>query len=493
MQKVVDVARESGVNVGKVATMVTSNISELNKYNFQGGVEGLAKMAAQATNLRIDMKDINTFASTVFKPEGAIEMAAALQRLGVAQSDLLDPLRLMDLSANDPTELQNQIVQMTSQFTKMNDAGKFEIMPGAKRQMMEIASAMNIPYDTLTKMALGSADLNEKMKQIKFPKDAVSDEDKQMIANLSELKDGKAVVTFNKSTGEQVTKEVSELSGTEISILKQGEVQLSMEQLAKKQLSTIDDLNFQVKSIADRGKYAIAGAKTSDELLSLERKIIEKVSDSVPKSASIPSLQYNYDRLMGGLVTSVSELTKGEFGKSFKSAAGSVSLLSKGFTTFVNEAIPNVKTGMDDLTKEFHNSAEKFKKWGESGNFVDKNKLSVKPVSDFIKMPNETVIKPLDADMIFGGTIGKMINPPSNQSTGMSSIKHEGDVNVNLSIKIDAPQGIDMNQLQLAMNSPEISQKITSALQDSLSNGGQFGNPNQVKRNNDVRNRLVTV
>jgi len=493
MQKVVDVARESGANVGKVATMVTSNISELNKYNFQGGVEGLAKMAAQATNLRIDMKDINTFASTVFKPEGAIEMAAALQRLGVAQSDLLDPLRLMDLSANDPTELQNQIVQMTSQFTKMNDAGKFEIMPGAKRQMMEIASAMNIPYDTLTKMALGSADLNEKMKQIKFPKDAVSDEDKQMIANLSELKDGKAVVTFNKSTGEQVTKEVSELSGTEISILKQGEVQLSMEQLAKKQLSTIDDLNFQVKSIADRGKYAIAGAKTSDELLSLERKIIEKVSDSVPKSASIPSLQYNYDRLMGGLVTSVSELTKGEFGKSFKSAAGSVSLLSKGFTTFVNEAIPNVKTGMDDLTKEFHNSAEKFKKWGESGNFVDKNKLSVKPVSDFIKMPNETVIKPLDADMIFGGTIGKMINPPSNQSTGMSSIKHEGDVNVNLSIKIDAPQGIDMNQLQLAMNSPEISQKITSALQDSLSNGGQFGNPNQVKRNNDVRNRLVTV
>ena len=38
-------------------------------------------------------------------------MAAAMQRLGVAQSDLLDPLRLMDLSANDPTELQNQIVQ----------------------------------------------------------------------------------------------------------------------------------------------------------------------------------------------------------------------------------------------------------------------------------------------------------------------------------------------------------------------------------------------
>jgi len=39
-------------------------------------------------------------------------MSAALQRLGVTQSELLDPLRLMDLSINDPGELQNQLVQM---------------------------------------------------------------------------------------------------------------------------------------------------------------------------------------------------------------------------------------------------------------------------------------------------------------------------------------------------------------------------------------------
>ena len=493
MQKVVDIARESGVNVGKVSTMVTNNIGELNKYNFQGGVEGLAKMAAQATNLRIDMKDINSFASTVFKPEGAIEMAASLQRLGVAQSDLLDPLRLMDLSANDPTELQNQIVQMTSQFTKMNEAGKFEIMPGAKRQMMEIASAMNIPYETLTKMALGSADLNEKMRQIKFPKDAVSDEDKKMIANLSELNDGKAVVTFNKSNGEQVTKEVSQLTEPEISILRQGDVQKSMEQLAKQQLSVIEDMKASVHSIADRGRYTIAGSKTTSEALRLERKAYSSVAETIPKSASISSLQAGFDKTMGGVVTSVSQLMKGDFSKSFETASTTVKSLGGGIKTLVDETIPNLKKQFGNLTDEFKHSAGEFKKMSERGNYEDKNKLPVKPVSDFIKMPNETVIKPLDADMIFGGTIGKMMNPSTNQTTGTSMMKHEGDINVNLSIKIDAPQGIDMNQLQLAMNSPEISQKITSALQDSLSNGGQFGNPNQVKRNNDVRNRLVTV
>ena len=440
MQKVVDIARESGVNVGKVSTMVTNNIGELNKYNFQGGVEGLAKMAAQATNLRIDMKDINSFASTVFKPEGAIEMAASLQRLGVAQSQLLDPLRLMDLSANDPTELQNQIVQMTSQFTKMNEAGKFEIMPGAKRQMMEIASAMNIPYETLTKMALGSADLNEKMRQIKFPKDAVSDEDKKLIANLSELSDGKAVVTFNKSTGEQVTKEVSELNESEISILKQGEVQKSMAQLAKEQLSVIEDMNASLHSIRDRGRYAIAGSKVTSEALRLERKAYSSVAEAIPKSASISSLQAGFDKTMGGVVTSVSQLMKGDFSKSFETASATVKSLGGGIKTLVDETIPNLKKQFGNLTDEFKHSAGEFKKMSERGNYEDKNKLPVKPVSDFIKMPNETVIKPLDADMIFGGTIGKILNPSSNQSTGMSSMKHEGDINVNLSVKIDVPE-----------------------------------------------------
>jgi DNA-directed RNA polymerase subunit H (RpoH/RPB5) len=55
MLKVVNVARESGVNASAVSSQVLSNMVALNKYNFEGGVQGLAKMAAQATSLRIDM------------------------------------------------------------------------------------------------------------------------------------------------------------------------------------------------------------------------------------------------------------------------------------------------------------------------------------------------------------------------------------------------------------------------------------------------------
>ena len=192
METVINSARQIGANAVAVSKQVLENTESMNRYNFVGGVEGLSKMAAQAVSLRVDMSKTLAFAEKVFNPEGAIEMAAAMQRLGVAQSDLLDPLRLMDLSANDPTELQNQIVQMTQQFVQLNKNGQFEIMPGAKRQFYEISKAMNIPYDTLTKMAIGSKDLDEKMKKISFPSSIASEEDKKMIANMAE---------FNKGSG----------------------------------------------------------------------------------------------------------------------------------------------------------------------------------------------------------------------------------------------------------------------------------------------------
>ena len=69
MQKIVDIARQQGVSVQAVSSQAVSNMESMNKYNFQGGVDGLAKMAAQAASLRIDMKSTLTFSENLYKPE----------------------------------------------------------------------------------------------------------------------------------------------------------------------------------------------------------------------------------------------------------------------------------------------------------------------------------------------------------------------------------------------------------------------------------------
>lgn len=252
MMDVTKVAKESGAIVRDVADKVTKNIGQMNLYNFEGGVKGLAKMSAQASKLGIDMGSIFKLTEKVFNPEGAIETAAALQRLGVQTSALVDPLKLMDLSANDPTELQNQIVKMSKDFVSFNkNLGEFQIMPGEKRRLREIADALGMSSDELAKMSLNAANLDYKMKQIKFAP-GTSKEDREMIASMAQInKQGTAEVKVKqldkdgKWTGEYVMKDVTKLTTDEIKQLKESqELQgKSMEAIAVDQLSELQAID----------------------------------------------------------------------------------------------------------------------------------------------------------------------------------------------------------------------------------------------------------
>ena len=299
MKKVVDIATQSGVNAADVSAKVLQNMDALNKYNFEGGVSGLAKMAAQASMLRIDMKTTLGFAEKMFDPEKAIEMAASMQRLGVAQSSLLDPLKLMDLAQNDPAELQNQIAEMGKSFVQLNEKGDFEIMPGAKRQMREIEQAMGLPAGELAKMSLASAELEHKMSKIRFP-DLDIDEDKQkMIANMAEMgKDGKYEVQVEDENGKMMTKAIEDLNEKDVAYLEKvaNTAPKTMEELAKGQLTALESIQADIKSIADKSGLGIARTKTTGKVLDTSRQISTGIQKTLsPKQLDTKNLASSID------------------------------------------------------------------------------------------------------------------------------------------------------------------------------------------------------
>jgi hypothetical protein len=94
------------------------------------------------------------FAEKVLNPEGAIQMAAAFQRLGVASGDLVDPFILMDKSINDPKGLQDSLIEMTKQFTYFDEkTGNFRINPGGVRLMKELAETAGMSFEQFSKTA----------------------------------------------------------------------------------------------------------------------------------------------------------------------------------------------------------------------------------------------------------------------------------------------------------------------------------------------------
>jgi hypothetical protein len=437
MLKVVNVARESGVNAEKVSSTVLTNMQALNKYNFAGGVEGLAKMAAQATSLRIDMSQTLQFAEKVFNPEGAIEVAAAMQRLGVSQSSLLDPLKLMDLSQNDPTELQNQIAQMSQQFVQLGKDGHFEIMPGAKRQLREISQAMGISYDQLTKMALGSADLDKKMKEISFP--SATEDQKKMIANMAEMGKGG---TYQIKTADNITKDVSELSGPEIEALEKmaNTAPPTMEELAKQQLSATQDVTAAINSLGDRGGLGAARAKTTGTILSDIKKGSEIIKETPSEGLSAKNIGLQIDKFSNTIMGALTQYANTGTG------AGKLTDAFVDFAGFVKK----------DLKDSFMNLKTQTTNFVKDSSFlstlVDASKVAAGGTPRNAQIPRSSV-----------GTSNATI--PGTTQSSTSEVTHTLNVNVNSN-----NPNIDTKQVLDWFNNSDVKQKVITTVSEVYGN-----------------------
>ena len=483
MKKVVDIAAQSGVNAAAVSGKVLQNMDALNKYNFEGGVSGLAKMAAQATMLRIDMSQTLAFAEKVFDPEGAIEMAAAMQRLGVSQSSLLDPLKLMDLAQNDPAELQNQMAEMSKQFVQLNEKGQFEIMPGAKRQMREISKAMGIPYEQLTKMALGSAELEDKMSKIRFP-DLGLDEDKQkMIANMAEMgKGGKyEVQVTDEETGQTITKAIDELNAKDVANLEKmaNTAPKTMEELAKDQLSTLESIAADIKSMADKTGLGLAGGKTMTGLQKFGRASATSVAKVMsPKELESKNLRSTIDSGVDKNLEIVKRLSEGEITKA---------QAAKELGTNLSSLNSFIKSTIDSSRK---NAGEESKKLNEKFPLAEQLRQittgDLRGASNMKKQSSDA--NPANVKRNIGNVRNTSTIPSNTQTQGANSMQNKPiEITLNHNIDLKTNGNIDTNQVVQAFKNTDVQQGMVSALKEAMysngllaptSNKTQLMNPN---------------
>ena len=483
MQKVMDVSRSIGVNGQQVSQKVVENMSKMNQFNFQGGVEGMAKMAAQAVNLRIDMNQVMSKANELFNPEKAIDMAASLQRLGVAQGDLLDPLKLMDLAQNDPAELQNQMVELSKSFTKLKaDGTGFEILPGEKRRMMEISEQLGLGSDGLAKMALAASDLDLKMSKIQFSDDITDESTQKLIANMAEMGEGgEYKVTYTDAKGDVQTKNVTEISPDDIKALEAASQPKSMEDIAKDQLTTSKKMAADIASIANRTGYGLAGTKS----VTMAENAAREVSGALPKVAGGENLSIKgvRENLGDGLDNFIKTVGDGKWGEALVNAAtGTATYLE----TTLHEAWVNTKTAIDDLSKSTNPLIQIMGDVVKSAGGAVAEHEKITEVKDFIKFPGEKV-KPLDIDTIFGMTKGKeaIENMNSNNSGGpsmsTSNIKME-DVKVNLSIDITGTDKMNPEDLKILFETNQtLKQSIVANVQSALSNANGSNGTNPIE------------
>jgi hypothetical protein len=415
MAEVANYARSVGVPVKAVSEGVSTNLGKINLYNFEGGVQGLTRMATQAARLGVDMTKVFSIADELFSPEKAIDYAASLQRLGVTANGLLDPLRAMDMAQNDPEALQNEIVNLTKDFVRFSEENnKFEIMPGAQRRMREVAQALNIDAAEFAKMGIQAAEFDRKLSQIKLPSFADDKETKELIASMAQIKDGVATVTIkNIQTGEVKLKQPDQLTPEDIEKLKQSQEDnnKSIEELAVEQLTQSQFQTAHLEAIRLGGQLGMASMGPVQRLLETSRETTRAATRAATTEYTAPVVRETLTPAARVAEDAVISLLQNN-AKGFESAVGRM-----------GGAVDNITTNIDKLAKNV------------TSNFQS----------------------------AMGG-VGKQYEPV------IQKLESKNDINVNMSLDVKGGQNVQVSDtelskkiLELMENNPVIRQTIKEA------------------------------
>ena len=468
MTGILNSAKELGVTSQSVYKQLEGQMSKMALYNFDGGVQGMAKMAAQASLLRIDMSQTLGLADKLFEPDAAVQMSAAFQRLGVQVSSLLDPYKLMDMSRNDPAKLQEEVGKALKSMTYFDEQTKsIRILPGAQGQLREIAKEMGMSADQVAKWAMNAGDLDRKMREITFNPEFADEDSKKMIAGMAQLG-----ATGGKFEGQYVIKTASgdEKLVSEVKSEDLKEIQSMNEKLAspaKMQLEAngilknIENLiaarkgvvgmavatqpSF-VKDIESLGKIVATGQETINMTMGLQRDANDK------NQIHVETISKNIQKLTDVLSKSFDKLSKGD-------VAGAGQEIVKGG----NAAYEQIKGAVGNVPQNFSESQEM---WG--GN-VDVTALKTLLSSSMLSGIPETVKEQINAALngVSGSqtvnssnvqtatptptitpnptiTPGQITNPTINNNNSTPPLPETGTVKVDGSISVNVnPVGME--------------------------------------------------
>lgn len=297
-----------GMNARQVVGAVVDEMGKLNRYQFEGGVLGLTKMAAQASMLRVDMGETFKLAEKVLTPEGAIEVAAAFQRLGVAAGSLVNPFELMNMSINDPSGLQTSLAQVAQSFVSFSEkAGRFTISREGVLRLREMEEQAGLSSGTLSKMGLAAAEMGERMKQVsmaglKFEKE----EDKQFLANITTLgEDGIFKITLEDNTKVDLNKINQEQFDRLIE--REKDRPKTLEEMQRAQMTTTELILADVKAIRDK----IVGGVVTMGPLPKSMEEVRSISTSATKAVERSFTTQEVRGVLTGVYKDLEELFKG--------------------------------------------------------------------------------------------------------------------------------------------------------------------------------------
>ena len=461
-----------GLNAKTIMGDVVANTDSLSRFNFENGVQGLTKMASQASMLRFDMNKTFEFAEKVLDPQGAIEMASTFQRLGVAVGSLGDPFQMMNQALNDPSGLQDSLIKMTKQFTYFDEKTKsFKISPQGILTFRELEKQGVANAKQLRETALAAADLDKRLSEIKID---VPEEDKTLLANMARMgKGGKYEVAVGMdSEGQKIYKELGTVTKDELEKIKevQADAPKTMEDIARSQLDALKQIEANTSSAADKIGYSltqVGGVRRNimgaDRLA---RVVSTTIADKVPNPGTIGKEFTTAISTIQNLFTQKQEgkITQSELESKVKTAEESLMTQAKSLGSRGFQGIKEAMVELNQKIKPNSEIEEYFKKY------------IAQPLAGVAGGgKKENTSADWDATIYGTETTKKAQEMAANRPlTEVVSRTTQTDVNFDgtVTFKVEAPSGVSVQWLTDYLNSEEFKTKVSKMIDGQLEQQG---------------------
>lgn len=432
LEKSIEYVQSIGLNANVVMNSVVTNMAMMNRFSFSDGVEGLTKMAAQASMLSFSMSKTADFADSVMSPEKAIEAAAGFQRLGVNIGNLADPMAMINDALTDPGALQDSIIKAAQSFTSFDTSTqKFTINPGGILKMKELAAVVGMTAAELSKSALAAADLDRRVSMINPSIQFEKEEDKQFLANMATMEGGEFIVQLkDDETGIIERRKLSDITQEEFQKLrdKQDDAPKSLEAIQTSQLKYTENIAATGIAILAKMGYGFAGAAVvRGNVLGAERisrEVTNTTYNTTPESATIT------DSLNRGFESITQLYSDKQSGKINDAELKAKILQIEG--NIKNTAMSFGERGTETLANISRQAAEK----------ITGNSQIEKAFREFALGDSKVVDK---KDRTVNGEVG---------------------INGNINIKVDAPPGITEQYFKEFVESDGFKKVIWKAVQD---------------------------
>lgn len=503
-------AQRMGLNVNTFIAKIGDNIKLVNQYGFDKGINGLAKMVAKAQSLRFDIQQAVNIADGILDggPEKAVELAAELATLGGDIGELGDPFALMYNSLNDVGAIQDSLVELASAAASVNEeTGQLEIPTYARERLRQQARLLGVPFEQLTAAAINSKKQMMALEEIEFSGLAgMSDEDKEFIANMSQINEqGEMVVTLREGDEKR-----------EIKLTDEDGIRGAMDKLREQQKQDSEDPQDTLR------KNTEAMVSLKDALATLgSKEALMKLGAGTFGSEKIKTMMDGLTENVTNLKGTLSDYSE-KIGKEFQQEGGPTSKGMKDIALglgdklleqagefgisigLTEEAINKFKTAIsgasDELSKiDLSNFRKKENLNSEEPNQASKEQISnlssEEPTQaaagqvndDFIMRPGQEPVSFNKGDIILGGT-----NLFDNKTTQYEPINNLVSI---LSTYVD-----NLSRMQTVSESPSQTSGGRAPMKDininvggTISLNDRYGNSMDLLKNPDARNEIVSL